>query len=63
MKFLKKLVILVGVLMIGLNLAFAEEVNEIPVRPFLPINNDAYEESFVSVSDTKKKTSLVNLLY
>jgi len=55
MKFLKKLVILVGVLMIGLNLAFAEEVNEIPVRPFLPINNDAYEETFVNIPDTEKK--------
>ncbi|MBT6293418.1 hypothetical protein HOJ01_01260 [bacterium] len=55
MKFLKKLVILVGILLMGLNLAFAEEVNEIPVRSFLPINNEAFEEDFVNISDTEKK--------
>lgn len=41
--------------MIGINIGFAEEVNQIPVRSFLPINNEAFEEDFVSIPDTQEE--------
>lgn len=54
MKFLKKVMIMMGLMCVCLNFAFAEEVNQIKSRSFLPINNEAYEQDFVSVSDSQE---------
>ena len=54
MRFLNKFLVSLGIFMVGINIGFAQEVNQIPVRPFLPINNQAFEEDFVNIPDSQE---------